>query len=263
MSSNRIILYDGKFEAEKAEEELLERRNNILQGLESARMAMVQFLGREMEYSDLEPFINQTKADERKEMALKLWLEVTNQTVPKMFVKLSSAILTPPEVTKLLEGIVKMDEWRSEAPKRYWNEKAKVFEVVPVSKEDKDILIERYRVYCANGVDPEFAKFVLQYVRMMNFGNKFYTRIKGGTSPDSEDFPKFLRPIVEVKKHFLFGDRRQFHCEYRLKDNTLTIDGKHGLAFDEYKSSSIALGKDSFTSIDDLKHINVAHSMYS
>lgn len=263
MSSNRIILYDGKFEAEQAELELVEHRSNILQGLESARLAMVQFLGREMEYSDLEPFIKQTKADERKEMALKLWLEVTNQTLPKMFVKLSSAILTPPEVTKLLEGIAKVDECPSEEPKKYWNEKAKVFEAIPVSKEDKDIFVERHRVYCANGVDPEFAKFVLQYVRMMNFGNKFYTRIGGGTSPDGEDFPKFLRPIVEVKKHFIFDNHKQFHCEYRLKNNTLTIEGKHTYAFDEYKSGSIAIGKDRFTSLDDLKHINAAHSLYS
>jgi hypothetical protein len=245
---NRIIFQDGKAEAEKDEMRLIEHRTNIVAELETARLATVNFLGREVEYEDLEPFINE-KSEDRKERALKLYLEMHNQSIPKLMVKLSAAMITPTEVKTFLEGLEALDTYRMDDPKRYWDSNAKIFAMIPVSKEEKAILIERNRVYCAPDVDPDFARFAFQYVRMINKGNKFFTRYGGGTKVGNPDFPEFLKPLVIVKTHRISENgARAYYEEFALVPGTFTVNGNHSFVFDERLYDPV-YGKNSWKSI--------------
>ncbi|NBW20165.1 MAG: hypothetical protein EBR82_70570, partial [Caulobacteraceae bacterium] len=148
MSENRIILHDGKKEIAEAEAALTTRRGKIVAALEACRIAMNEFLDRPIEFNDLEPFLKSANDDERKEKAIKLWLAKTRQVVPALKIKLTSAIITPKEVIDFLEPIAEYLNDKSDDPKQYWDDQHKVFAVIPISKEDHDIITERSRVYC-------------------------------------------------------------------------------------------------------------------
>lgn len=235
MVENRIILYDGKKEIAEAEEALTARRTKIVEALEVCRSAMEKFLERPIDFEDLEPFLKSANEDDRKEKAIKLWLSKTRQVVPALKVKLTSAIITPKEVIDLLEPFAEYLKDKSEDSKRYWEEKSKVFAVIPVGKEDRDIIIERCRVYCPHGVDPELGKFAYQYVQIINYGNKFFSRYGGGSGPieDNPDtFPHFLKPLL-MGRHIPVNEHGGIIWEFALKPGLFTQNGIFKTAFDE------------------------------
>lgn len=237
METNRIIIYDGKKEIAEAETALIQRRAKIAEALEACRVAMDKFLERPTDFEDLEPFFETKNEEARKELAIKLWLSKTRQTVPALSVKLTTVIITPTEVTELLKVFQNYKEMESQDPKRYWDEQHKVFAAMPISKEDKDIITERSRVYCAPKVDPELGKFAFQLVQLINYGNTFYNRYGGGTSPletPNSTFQHFLKPLLVAKRHTPLSEHSvEGVWEYALKPGLFTQNGSNEKAFDE------------------------------
>lgn len=228
---NRVILNDGKNKGEIQINHLIQRRKKIVENLEKGRVALKDFLRREVDMEDLTPLLKTPSGAKAKEYVLNLWLLKTGIDMPVLNVPLTTALAIPAEVEVLLNAFEALSSLNSKDPSRYWSEENGQFLPLEVAKDERDKIIERNRVYVKKGASTELAMFAHQFVELINYSNRLQA---GDTLPSTiRSIHPYLVPILEYRNIQNGAKFSSGYHEYRIKPNVFTEKGSSYLAFDE------------------------------
>ena len=169
--STGVLYHEGKEQAEEEIEKLSQFRQEISDKLNTAWEAMKTMLGGEANVDDLFGQIKSNTFDSLEQSAVELWLKHQKSQLPLNLSKVRLALKIPKEVKDFVEAASEAYEISVDATK-YWDAARKSFKPVPVSKEEKEHIRRRCKVYARSQKHIGMYETLRPIVDLINLVNK-------------------------------------------------------------------------------------------